>query len=258
MKYYGSEICFGEVQGKKQTNQFVYSLSISIPEYINIAANYKRELKDRELIDEPNDCKNKILKRATNILISDIENVEGVTIHLPDPRSISRVVVSEKVPTSLKHFLKGICGEASNKEKKVLSIAQDIISLHSNGKKRMFENIGLGLVLKRTVRSKELVKSLNNLGHSVSYDDILRIDTTWVAGICEANNGYSTVSTNIREKIFTQAASDNVDYGQENNFQHVTNTVLYRCPELSGSYAHNTLPFRTTKTLRRPLDVLST
>ena len=122
----------------------------------------------------------------------------------------------------------------------------------------MFENIGLGLVLKRTVRSKELIKSLNNLGHSVSYGDILRIDTTWVAGICEANDGYSTASTNIRENIFTQAASDNGDYGQENNSQHVTNTVLYRCPELSGSYAHNTLPFRTTKALRRPLDVPST
>ena len=135
MKYYSSEICFGEVQGKKHTNQFVYSSSISIPEVLNIATNYKRELKDCELIDEPSDCKNKVLKRAANILISDIENVAGVTIPPWDPRSISRVVVSEKVPSLLKHFLKGICGEASNKEKKILSIAQGTISLHSNGKK---------------------------------------------------------------------------------------------------------------------------
>ena len=64
-----------------------------IPEALNIAANYKRELKDRELIDEPNDCKKKILKRTANILILDTENVEGVTIHRLYPRSISRVVV---------------------------------------------------------------------------------------------------------------------------------------------------------------------
>ena len=41
VKCYSSEICFSEVEGKKHTNQFVYSLSISIPEVFNIAANYK-------------------------------------------------------------------------------------------------------------------------------------------------------------------------------------------------------------------------
>ena len=38
---------------KKEKNQFVYSSSISIHEVLNIATNYKRELKDHELIDEP-------------------------------------------------------------------------------------------------------------------------------------------------------------------------------------------------------------
>ena len=81
MKYYNSKNFFGKVQGKKNTYQFFYSFFILIREALNIAANYERELKDRELIDEPNDCKKKILKRAANILILDIENVEGVTIH---------------------------------------------------------------------------------------------------------------------------------------------------------------------------------
>ena len=53
VKYYSLEICFGEEQGKKHANQFAYSLSISIHEVLNIATNYKRELKDHELIDEP-------------------------------------------------------------------------------------------------------------------------------------------------------------------------------------------------------------
>ena len=53
VKYYSLEICFSEEQGKKHSNEFVYSLSISINEVLNIATNYKRELKDHELIDEP-------------------------------------------------------------------------------------------------------------------------------------------------------------------------------------------------------------
>ena len=51
VKYHSLEICFGE-QGKKHKNQFVYSSFISIHEVLNIATNYKRELKDHELIDE--------------------------------------------------------------------------------------------------------------------------------------------------------------------------------------------------------------
>ena len=53
VKYYNLEICFGDDQGKKHTNQFVYSSSISIPEVLNIATDYKRGLKDRKLINEP-------------------------------------------------------------------------------------------------------------------------------------------------------------------------------------------------------------
>ena len=53
VKYYSLEICFGEEQGKKHTNQFVYSSSISIHEVPNIATNCKRELKDHKLIDAP-------------------------------------------------------------------------------------------------------------------------------------------------------------------------------------------------------------
>ena len=104
VKYYSSENCFGEVQWKKHTNQFLYSSPISVPEVLNIAANYKRELKDHELIDEPIDCKNKILKQAENILISDIENAEGVTVHPLDPCSISCVAVLEKVSKSRNTF----------------------------------------------------------------------------------------------------------------------------------------------------------
>ena len=44
VKYYSSEICLSEVEGKRHTNQFVYSSSISISEVFNIAASCKNEL----------------------------------------------------------------------------------------------------------------------------------------------------------------------------------------------------------------------
>ena len=53
VKCYTFEICFGKEQRKMHKNQFVYSSFISIHEVLNIATNYKRELKDHELFDEP-------------------------------------------------------------------------------------------------------------------------------------------------------------------------------------------------------------
>ena len=81
--------------------------------------------------------------------------------------------------------------------------------------------------MKSANRSKEF-KYLNNLGHCISYDTVLRIDTSWAMGIMNEGEGYSTIPSNIKPNIFTQAAFDNGDYGQENASQHVQNTVLYQ------------------------------
>ena len=55
----------------------------------------------------------------------------------------------------------------------------------------------------------------------------MRIDTIWATNILNEDVGYVMIPTKIIYGNFTQAAFDNADYGQENNSQHVTNTVLY-------------------------------
>ena len=89
--------------------------SFTVRPQLDIATDYKRELKDCELIDEPNDCKNKILKRAANILISDTENVEGVTIHPLDPRSTSCVGKSSQFTETL--FKRNLWGNYKQRKK---------------------------------------------------------------------------------------------------------------------------------------------
>ena len=92
----------------------------------------------------------------------------------------------------------------------------------------MPKQVGLGISMKSAIKSKEFFKFLNNLGHCISYDTVLRIDTSWSMGIMNEGEGYSTIPSNIQQNIFTQGAFDNGDYGQENASQHVTNTVLYQ------------------------------
>ena len=65
-----------------------------------------------------------------------------------------------------------------------------------------------------------------------------RIEARWASDILEKGNGFATLPSNLSEDFFTQAASDNGDYGQENTSQHITNTVLYQYGNF-GSIEHS-------------------
>ena len=101
----------------------------------------------------------------------------------------------------------------------------------------MPKNVGLAISLKNCLRSKEFISYLNSLGHCISYDDVLRIETRWAEDILASEDGYATVPSNIVPGVFTQAAADNGDYGQENSSQHVTNIVLYQSAIPEGTFS---------------------
>ena len=245
IKRYGSSVKFTETVNAAQS---MYSSQISISDIINAAATYKQLVKDNELINV-DESEDKLLNRAADILIRDIRNVEGISINPLDPADISIDVVKNIIPKKLNDFLSHIClaKRTKEKEKKVLSIAQDIVSLQSSGRKRMPKHVGLAVSLKNSLRSKEFIRYLNNLGHCICYDDVLRIDTSWAAGLIEEGDGYATIPTNIVPGIFTHAAFDNGDYGQENASQHVTNTVLYQCKHGTFGIEASKIPFAKSR-----------
>ena len=63
---------------------------------------------------------------------------------------------------------------------RVLSISQDIIFAVTNGRKLTPKHVGLGLTVHQATRSKSLVDLLYSAGHCISYDMVLRVDTTLV------------------------------------------------------------------------------
>ena len=219
MQHYGSSII---VTNSINTTQSVYSSNINIHTAINTAANYKQMLHDTELMNVI-DSDERLLRRVAKILLKDIGKVEGIEINPLNPKNISNTAVEELIPETLKSFLNHICSNRNGKDKKVLSIAKDIIARQLNGIKKMPKQVGLGISMKSATRSKEFIKYLNILGHCISYDTVFRIDTSWAIGIMNEGEGYSTIPSNIQPNIFTQAAFDNGDYGQENASQHATN-----------------------------------
>ena len=93
---------------------------------INIAANYRQSSYDYDVVSNVVDSKKKILERAADILVVEIQKVEGISVHPLDPEDISNVVVSKLVPLPLKGFLCCLCGNSNEKEKKISSVSQDI------------------------------------------------------------------------------------------------------------------------------------
>ena len=248
MKYYGSTVCFTDKSNEKQ---YVYNSNLSIADALNVAATYKEQLKDGEIINTADLSPTKILELAADILKSEIDKAIGISIHPLNPDVITDDNINAMIPSLLQKFLVLLCNcknERSNS--KMWSIAQDIITLHSGGKKRMPKNVALGIAMKNTLRSKEFISYLNNLGHSISYDDVLRIETTWASDIIDSGAGFATIPHNIKPNIFTQAASDNADYGQENTSQHVTNTVLYQYQMFPGNFANTNMGDKNKQKLR--------
>lgn len=108
-----------------------------------------------------------LLDRVTEMSKNDISNVKRILTQPVNPMDTTDEKVIEIVPDSLKTFLY-----------KLLFILQKFIALAVIVRKRMPKQAGLGIFLKNSLRSKEFITHLNNLGHSICYDEVLQIGAT--------------------------------------------------------------------------------
>ena len=88
-------------------------------------------LHDTELMNTI-DSDEKLLRSAAEVLLKDIEKAEWIEKNPLNPENVSNTAVEELIPETLKSFLNHICSNRNGKNKKVLSIAQDITALQSN------------------------------------------------------------------------------------------------------------------------------
>ena len=71
----------------------------------------------------------------------------------------------------------------------------------------------------------------------------MRIGTKCANGTLEEGDEYGTLRSNVKADIFSRVAFDNADCGQQNNSQHITNTVIYQYP--NGSFNEDTVTYVT-------------
>ena len=101
-------------------------------------------------------------------------------------------------------------------ERRILSIAQDIVHSTSHGRSKMPKHIGLATTVPHLKGSQLLITLLNRMGHCSSYDEVKKLDTSIAGEVFEKSKDSGTViPSNIHPGSFIQLAADNNDLNVE-------------------------------------------
>ena len=193
-----------------------------------------------------------VLLNAAQILASALREVKGI-----QTCQVTAAEAEEMVPDVLYMFLRWIFDEAARKDanpirmhsdkerlhRRILSVAQDMIFIDSNGSKDTPKHVGMAISLRHLTGSRTAISMLNQLGHLSSYEKTERIDTAIAESIiAKAEEDGVVLPTNIRPGVFVQAAGDNLDFCEETldgkQATHETSSVFYQRNEnLSGSFS---------------------
>ena len=142
----------------------------------------------------------------------------------PTPSEFTTTNAEQMIPPSLSVFLSWLLGFSStvnmnsylgipeNQYLKVLSLAQDIIHVSSNGRKQTPKSLSLGMAVRQITGSYALTKVLNGFGNSVSHSAVLSLDTAF-ASQCLDND--TVIPEGIIPRKFTMMVWDNIDFLEE-------------------------------------------
>lgn len=174
------------------------------------------------------------------------------------------------IPESVYMFLKLLYGGPCQLEKqpneetedevlkqKVISTAQDMIYGVSCGRKLTPKHIGLASTLHQVTRSKELVQLFHKAGHTLSYHQVMQLDTTlaeYTLQSMDQNTG-AVIPPNLTPNRFVYYTADNIDILDETldgkDTFHATQVAAWqRGP--SPDVMLDTMTLSTKKTLDVP------
>ena len=160
--------------------------------------------------------------------------------------SVSETDAISCVPDSLYMFLRILYGgqtvieddseeaDDDDVQRKVLSIAQDLIYGISGGKKWTPKHIGLASTLHQATRSKDLVQLFHKAGHCLSYEQVKQVDTALAESTLQSMDPVTgtIIPPNIVANKFFHYTADNIDILDESldgkNTFHATQMAAWQ------------------------------
>lgn len=244
-KYFEDRIVFHQ-QSRKNSPEVIYSSQISIQDVLNAAAQASQKTSHDD--DPPITITTELVLEVARWLRNEIKKCDGISLTPLNVNDVSlssaRRVISNSlywmirlIVTSDETGLEDLDSLSSCKrkedERRVLSIAQDIIHCSTNARAKMPKQISLAMTVHHLTVSKQLVTILNRMGHCSSYDELKAVDTSLAMEVMAKAEEYGTVvPSNISPGAFVQLAADNNDLNEETldgkNTTHATTMVVFQ------------------------------
>jgi hypothetical protein len=176
------------------------------------------------------------LYNAALILRHCIEDVPSFPdMWPPTARNISNKDAEKIVPTLLYNFLAWLLNKSEepideefvkieeHEEKKVLSIAQDMVYVWHNGKKQTPKSISLSMAVRQISGCSKIIDILNGFGHCVSHSSMLRHETALAKMNIQKE---VSIPREILPGHHTILVWDNDDFAEETKIStHITNGI---------------------------------
>lgn len=216
----------------------MYSSKISLQDVINSAA-VKLHTSSHQVTSDESSSRN-CLFEAAKLIKHDVKECKSISTKPLDVDDFNENTVRSLVPENLYWLPRWIVGPTLDIEdtstiddRKILSIAQDIIHCSSNARVKTPKHVGLAISTHHLTSSKQMITLLNRMGHCISYDEMKSVDASLATEVLAQSEEYGTVlPSNIVPGSFVQMGSDNNDFNDETvdgkNTTHVTTMVVYQ------------------------------
>ena len=261
-KFYGYAIIFQPQSGKNKPELF-YFYSVSLKDAINSLSEMKQRksesifIAQKESSEVPEQPQEGVLLNAAQILAFTLSEVKGIQTCQVTAADISAAKAEEMVPDVLFMFLRWIFDEAARKDAnllrmhsdkerllcRILSVAQDMIFIDSNGSEGTPKHLGMAISLRHFTGLRTAISMLNRLDHLSSYEKTECVNRAIAEGlIAKAEEDGIVLPTNIIPEVFVQAAGDSLDFCEETldlkRMTHGASSVIYRKNgNLRGSFS---------------------
>lgn len=274
ISHYGDRIGF-QNQLNRSKSQLVYSTRVTVGQAVQTVQQLNESLNDSAIESEMEyqklSTEETVLHQAAMILHSELTATEGLKSWPPEAEDVTEEKAEAMLPSKLKRFLQWVTNgesettvskDSENLNRKILSVGQDLLYITSRGRALTPKHLALANSLNQTGHSKLMMNIVNRLGHCISHDQLLRINTAVATKIEEAN-GEVIIPGGIQTGVFTQLAADNNDLLEEildgKNTTHSTNMIVLqrRLPDVpEGRMNSSAVPPRRPRTITPPSETL--
>ena len=151
---------------------------------------------------------------AARYIRMELKNVKS---NLTDPPSAKTLTLNHaQIPTAVYNFLVWMMSDdtdGTDLHRRVMAVGQDLLYNVSRGRVKTPKHVSLAMAVKNLTGSSQVVSLLNRFGHTVSYNELLYLESSIALKTVQKEREQVTVPSNIRPHVFASVVLCAAIYG---------------------------------------------